>query len=358
MLRMGLIGCGGMQNVFARGLPQLASRVTVTATADVDIARARAAAELFDDARAVNDFRDMLDDVDAVLIAVPHHLHHPVALECLAADKHVLLEKPMANTERQCLDLIETAERTRRVLMIGYVMRYHRLFGKLKELIDDGLCGDVFQMSIWTEQYTRGGDDAWYHCTKTVGGGQLFSHGCHYIDLLMWYLGRPVEGTHLGTNFGTPWMEAEGTSNVAMKFESGALGYHFGTWGAKGTRLGYSVHAHGTNGMLELHFASGRIILHADPTGGDLPTLLAKHGVDAGESHETVLYELPVGKHTNWEVEHFLDCVESGAEPETNGRQSLQSLRVIWRLYDAEQRRSVADLHGLGLDQFSDSQVC
>ena len=134
MLRMGLIGCGGMQNVFAHGLPQLASRLTVTATADIDIDRATSAAELFDDARAVSDFHDMLDDVDAVLIAVPHHLHHPVALDCLAAGKHVLLEKPMANSERQCLDLIAAADRADRVLMIGYVMRHHRLFGKLKSL--------------------------------------------------------------------------------------------------------------------------------------------------------------------------------------------------------------------------------
>jgi predicted dehydrogenase len=173
-----------------------------------------------------------------------------------------------------------------------------------------------------------------------------------------WYLGRPVEGTHTGTNFGTPWMEKEGTSNVVMKFESGALGYHFGTWGAKGTRLGYAVHAHGTEGMLELDFAGGRIVLHADPTGGDLPALLAKYGVHPEGSREMILCESEGGKPTNRELEHFLDCVESGAAPETNGRQSLQSLRVIWRMYDAEERGVVADLRGLGLDQFTGGEVC
>ena len=79
--------------------------------------------------------------------------------------------------------------------------------------------------------------------------------------MLAW-MGNPVEGVHIGTNFGTPWMEGEGTSNVSMKFENGALGYHFGTWGAKGTKLKYSFHAHCTDGMLEADLKRGLLILH------------------------------------------------------------------------------------------------
>jgi hypothetical protein len=58
-------------------------------------------------------------------------------------------------------------------------------------------------------------------------------------------------------------------------------------------------------------------------------------------------------KHTAAEMEHFLDCIETRSQPETDLRSGLQSLRAIWGLYDAEQRGIVADLSGLGLDQFS-----
>ena len=95
------------------------------------------------------------------------------------------------------------------------------------------------------------------HRKETLGGGQLFSHGCHYIDILLAWMGQPVSGTHLGTNFGTPWMEGEGTSNVSLKFANGALGYHFGTWGAKGTRLRYSFHAHCTGACWKGRSARG-----------------------------------------------------------------------------------------------------
>jgi len=122
-------------------------------------------------------------------------------------------------------------------------MRCHPVAVRLKELVDARAYGDLFQLAVWTEQHTHYPPGHWALEAAKLGGGQLFSHGCYYINLLLWFLGDPVEGTHVGTNYGTPWMEREGTSNVAIRFASGALGYHFGTWGARGTRLGYSFHA-------------------------------------------------------------------------------------------------------------------
>ena len=267
-----------------------------------------------------------------MLVVLPHHLHHPVARECLEAGKHVLLEKPMANSEAECLDLIATAARAERVLMIAYCMRFHPVVAALKGELDRQTFGEVFQVSIWTEQMTRYPPGHWGHRAATLGGGQLFSHGCHYIDILLWYLGEPVSGTHLGTNTGTPWMEREGTSNVTLKFDGGRLGYHFGTWGARGTRLRYSIHAHCSEGMIEADVSGQRLLVHA---GGERKLLMES--------------EAGAGKHTENEMAHFLDCIERGQTPQTCGEASLQSLRVIWRLYEAEQRGVVADLRGLGL---------
>jgi predicted dehydrogenase len=322
-----------MSRSHARGLGNLADRLTVAATVDIDEERAQKAAELFPGAKAATDYRTVLDDVDALLLVLPHHLHHPIAKDCLEAGKHVLLEKPMANSEEECLDLIETAEKVDRVLMIAYCMRYHPVVVRMKQLIDERAFGDLFQMSIWTEQLTMYPPDHWASKAATLGGGQLFSHGCHYIDLLLWFMGRPVRGVHVGTNFGTPWMEREGTSNVCIEFENGALGYHFGTWGSRGTRLSKSMHLHCTEGMLEMSHDRSKLILHK---GGK----------------ETVLMEIQPGKHTENEMAHFIECITTGRRPLTDGPGSLQGLRVIWRLYEAEQKGKMADLTGLGLDQF------
>ncbi|NLT42364.1 MAG: Gfo/Idh/MocA family oxidoreductase, partial [Anaerolineae bacterium] len=328
-VRLGLIGCGGMAQAHVQRFEKVRDRMQLVAAVDVDEGKAKAVAEHFEGAVAVTDYRRVLDYVDAVLVVLPHHLHHPVGMECLEAGKHVLLEKPMANSERECLELIATAERKQRTLMIAYCMRFHPLVTRMKQLLDLKTFGDVFQVSIWTEQLTQYWPGHWALNAKTLGGGQLFSHGCHYIDLLLWYLGRPVSGTHVGTNFGTPWMEKEGTSNVSLQFEGNRLGYHFGTWGARGTRLGYSFHAHCTDGLLEADITHGRLsFLH--------------------KGEEELIMESESNKHTENEMKHFLDCVESGQRPLTDGPGSLQGLRVIWRLYEAEQTGVVADLRGLG----------
>ncbi len=331
--RLALIGCGGMSRSHASRFHALQDRLEVVAAVDIDRERAQNAAEVLGDkTKAVTDYREVLDDVEAALLVLPHHVHHPVTMECLAAGKHVLVEKPMANTEQECLDMIAAADKADRTLMVAYCMRFHPMVVKMKEMLDEKALGDVFQLSIWTEQHTQFGPDHWASSAKTLGGGQLFSHGCHYIDLILWYLGHPVRGTHVGTNYGTPWMEKEGTSNVSMEFASGALAYHFGTWGAKGSRLRYSFHAHCTDGFLDARLTEGKLV---KIVGGE----------------EEVVMTCEQSKHTEREMSHFLDCIETGATPLTNGPESLQGLRVIWRMYEAEEKNVVADLRGLGLDQ-------
>ncbi|NLF29690.1 MAG: Gfo/Idh/MocA family oxidoreductase [Planctomycetes bacterium] len=325
--RLALVGCGGIARNHAQRFAAHTDRLKVVAAVDVRLEQARAVADLIDGAVAAEDYRDVLPDVDAVLLATPHQLHHAMAMDCLAAGKHVLLEKPLANTRSECLDLVAASQRSGTVLMVAYCMRYHPLLRRVKELLDARTYGEVFQMSIWTEQLTVLDSDnfgRWAMDVHNLGGGQLFSHGCHYIDLLMWYLGDPIEGVHVGTRTGTPWMTMEGTSNVALKFDRGVLAYHFGTWGARGSRLKYSLHAHCTDAMLEVDLIAGKLYAH-------LP-----------QDKVELLAESPGGKPMEQEMSHFLDCIETGRRPDTNAAESLRGLEVIWKLYAAERQGVVA----------------
>ena len=336
-IRLGLIGCGSMGGKHLQRFEKQAHRLTVAAVADIAEERRRAAAEFLPAAKIVADYHEILDDVDAVLIALPHYLHHRATVECLAAGKHVLVEKPMAIKEQDCLDMIGAAERHDRTLMIAYCRRFHPMMVRMKELLDEKAYGECFQVSIWTEQHTEPKPGSWKRRAANIGGGQLFSHGCHYVDLLLWWLGRPLRGVHFGTNLCTPWMEREGTSNVIIEFENRALGYHFGTWGARGSRMGYSFHAHCHDGMIEC--GGSKLIAHT------------KHGEEVLMRAESARGKPIQLVHVYNELVHFLDCIETGRKPLTDGRSALQSLRVIWKLYEAEEAGAIADLRGLGLDQ-------
>lgn len=341
-IRVGVIGCGGMAAAHARRFSKVSGEMEVTALVDIVRERAEAVAELLNNKPVIaTEYREVLSHVDAVLVVLPHHLHHPVTIDCLDSGKHVLVEKPLANSEQECLEMIDAAERNNRVLMVAYSMRFHPLVCELKRLLDAKEYGDVFQLSIWTEQYTEYPEGHWARCAKTLGGGQLFSHGCHYIDLMLWMLGTPVSGVHMGTNTGTPWMEREGTSNVTIEFEGGVLGYHGATWGARGSRLRYSCHAHCTQGMLEADLYGGKLYAH---------TRMADHEPgDATRQSTKVLLEAPNAKPTAEEMLHFIECIRTGIKPLTDPVSSLKGLRVIWALYDAEQKGIVAPLKERGL---------
>ena len=333
-----LIGCGGMAKNHVSRFENLQDRLEVTAVVDIDTAKAQAVSDLLPNHPPVfADYHEALPLGDLVLQVLPHHLHASCTIECLDAGKHVLAEKPLANTREECLAMMEAAKRNNRTLMTAYCMRFHPILREMRRLIKEKVYGECFQLSIWTEQLTIREDAAWLHDRKLLGGGQLFSHGCHYIDLMLWMMGKPVRGTHSSSNFCTPWMDREGTSNVCLEFENGALGYHFGTWGARGTRLGYSFMAHCEKGLIDFKLQENKLVLRGN---------ISEHIPGTPEDcKEYVLLDMGprTGKHTVEEMRHFLDCVESGKTPETNPEESLAGLEVIWELYQAEEEHRLAD---------------
>jgi len=341
-IRFGLIGCGGMMKSHASIINLLEDQLEITAVCDILLDRAQEVAEVLKDPYVTTDYTTMLPYVDAVLVVLPHDLHYECGMFFAQHGKHVLMEKPLCNTEEECLSLIETCEENKVVLMCAYPVRYWPGILKLKELVDSGEFGKVIMMSVWTEQLTVA--KGW-SATARLGGGQFFSHGCHYVDLLLWFLGKPVKGMHFGTKVGTPWMMREGTSAAVIQFESGALGYHGATWGARGTRLGYDFQIQTEKGLLEYEKKSGEVRLYNKN---------AEHRPGDDENAEyTVLFRDPAAKtkQTQHEILHFVDCIRTGKKPMTDAYSALQGLRIIWKMYDAEKHNVVADLRGLGLDE-------
>lgn len=349
-LRIGLVGCGKMMVAHAQAVNKVED-VEIVAVCDVIYDNAKAVADaLGNNPYITSDYTDMLDYIDAVLIALPHDLHYECGMFFAHHKKHILMEKPLCNSEEECVNLIEKCEAEGVTLMCGYPVRFWPGIVKLKELVDSGEYGAIMQMSIWTEQLTGIDyikDDGTRNWTLTarIGGGQLFSHGCHYIDVMLWFLGEPLFGTHIGTKAGTPWMLGEGTSVVTLKFKNGAIGYHGATWGARGTRLGSDFQIQTEKGLLEYERASGEVriynrnqIHNPDKIDAVMPyTVLWRRD---GENN----------KETQHEIRHFAECVRTGKKPLTDGRSALQSLRVIWALYNAENNNAVANLRGLGLE--------
>jgi len=341
-IRLGLVGCGFISEIHKTAFGELKDKMEIVATCDVDLDKAKSIADMLGCSIAVDDYKQIIDQVDAVLLALPHHLHHPIGMDFLTRGIHVLMEKPLALSVAECEELINAAEESGAKLMVAYIMRYHPQVVKLKEIIDSKVYGDIFQMSIWTEQYTYIPEGSWMRDAKKLGGGQLFSHGCHYVDLLFWYMGKPVRGAHLGSNLCTPWMEMEGTSNAIFEFEGGRLAYHFGTWGAKGTRHSYAIHAFFEDCMIECCLNEGQMFIHRSTDLGNYS--------EKSDVAELIFECEPTSHLPKYEIEHFADCIINNIQPLTGGREALKGQQAIWEMYKAERENRYADLRPYAFD--------
>jgi len=116
----------------AQRFEKVKDHADVTAVVDLELERAKAVADLLPNSpRVATNYREILGKVDALLVVLPHYLHHSVSIDCMNAGKHVLVEKAMANSEQECLEMLAAVERNQRVLMVAYCMRFHPLVREL-----------------------------------------------------------------------------------------------------------------------------------------------------------------------------------------------------------------------------------
>lgn len=148
MLNIGVIGCGYWGPNLIRNLG-VSKRSRVTLCADLDANRLAHMQEVYPYLRTTKDYRDILHDpeVDAVAIATPVSTHFKLAMDALQARKHVFVEKPLAQSSEQCLELAAGASQRSLVLMVGHTFVYTAAVNKIKELVVAGELGEILYIS-------------------------------------------------------------------------------------------------------------------------------------------------------------------------------------------------------------------
>lgn len=192
MLRLGLIGCGGIaEQVYLRILPRLRD-ARVLAVADVDPARRAAACVRLRGAEAYSEPYDLIDraTVDAVIVATPTHLHAPIAVAALERGLHVYVEKPLAASLGDGARVLAAWRRAGTVGMIGFNARFNPLHMRLRELIRSGRAGEpVCVRTVFT---TAPHHVPHWKRSRATGGGVLLDLASHHVDLMRFLFGREV----------------------------------------------------------------------------------------------------------------------------------------------------------------------
>jgi len=204
-LQIGCIGAGGRASSLAK---RFASdpNAEIVALCDNNVTRLENLCDAFKrhngiDIHPYTDYRVMLEDpsIDTVVIATPDFLHSEMAVAAFEAGKHVFLEKPAGINFSQAYEVVQAAQKSGKILEIGYTLRYTPFFERIKQFLESGEIGNPIFADI--AEYYHGGSHFFrdWHALKKNIGGIVIQKNCHDFDLLYWMFGRPVRVAAFGS---------------------------------------------------------------------------------------------------------------------------------------------------------------
>lgn len=265
-IRIGLIGCGGIAKLHVKGLLKRTEAVQLTWLCDVDPQQIETHKRLIGSMghnqlpKSTERFEEVLEDrdVDAVLIATPHHWHAPLAMHAMAAGKDVYLEKPISHVYSEGPLLIEAAKKYGRIVQQGSQMRSSPVTLQAGKLLADGAIGDIKVVRAWTAEKRKvvkptldsqppaGVDyDRWlgpapkrpfnplrFHGTWRMfcdyANGEIGDDGIHDIDMAMWALNTDQMPKQITARGGRMSLDGHASDypdnmNVTHEFPDGRL---------------------------------------------------------------------------------------------------------------------------------------
>jgi predicted dehydrogenase len=324
MTRIAMIGVGYWGPNLLRNLVATDGARVVT-VCDMDVARAeKTQKRLCPWAKLTANVEEVAADpeVDAVVIATPIRTHRELVGRFLEADKHVLVEKPLARTVEECRALIDLAERHRRTLMVGHVFKYNAAVRRIKQYLEEGTLGKL--LYIYSQRVNLG------RIQHDVNA--LWSFAPHDLSIMNYWLGKdPVRVSARGFSYLNTGIED--VVFVTIEYPDGeGLHLHLGWLDPRKVRLMTLV---GTKKMLVYDDVSLDAKIQLYDKG-----ITNLHGfLEAPESYAQFQFQIRQGDLTiptfpfdeplQNEIRHFIECVKSGRRPLSDGWDGLKVVRVL-----------------------------
>ena len=328
-IRLGIIGMGNMGSVHFRNVAEGKSpSAEVTAVCDIDPKKIADTAK-YGSVRFFANYKEMLDSgtVDAVLIAVPHYDHPPVAIECFKRGIHVLTEKPAGVFAKQVREMNEAAERSGVKFGIMFNQRTNPMYAKAREVVRSGRLGQLKRM-VWivtnwyrTQEYYDSG--SWRATWNGEGGGVLLNQAPHNLDLWQWIFGMPKRVRAFCTVGKYHDIGVEDDVTIYGEYENGSTAVFISTTGE----------APGTN-RLEISGDLGKIVIECGKLKWwrlKVPErefcLSSKEGFVSPET-EYEEFSAPESEEHPKVIEAFAQSILNGTEMIADGAEGLNSLSI------------------------------
>ena len=347
-MKVAVIGCGTIAN--GQHIPAYLAneKAEIKYFCDIIPERAEAAVKKYGCGIAVTDYQEVLADEEVVAISVctPNLMHSTITIDALKAGKHVLCEKPAARLYEEALQMQQAQHKSGKVLNIGVVNRFDLAVNKLKQLIDEGALGEVYQVYVSFRSHRSIPGLGGAFTTKAIaGGGVLIDWGVHFFDIVMFCCGDPKVKTVSAEQFsklGSPIADyvftsmwagppvMDGTYDVeegitGMIRTEGPIITFNGAWAQNIGENEMFIDFIGTKGGIRLQY------------GKEFTLYSTKNGALTKTE-----FSLPTKQKFQTEIDSFLNCVETGAKSPAHIDTNIITAKMMDAVYrSAETHREI-----------------
>ncbi len=326
MIKIGIIGAGGIAQAHVQSLAQL-SKVRIVAVADIQQEKAQATAAQCG-ARAVTDYKEVFGLVDAVYICTPPTLHREHIVAAAEAGKAIFCEKPLATSMEDGEAIVRSVREHGIKMMVGFNHRFRPSFQKMKEICTSGALGEM--LSYWTVRMARdqpGGDN--WRITPGLLCGITIESVAHDIDLLRWMWGEVSTVQGKVSNSLPSLADYDDNVSAIMTMKNGGVATFHVSWSSH-----VSFNTRGAIGT------KGSVCVE----GPGMWTLSAVRSRTAGSEREEVSV-VPADRAEDMgyltENRHFVECLKRGVAFSVTELDGLAALKISLAIHRSSREHCV-----------------
>lgn len=340
--RIGIIGAGRM-GITHLSILNSDERVEISSVADPSkVVLAGLKRHL--DCRTFKDYKELMnvDRPDAIIVCTPPGLHYPVVKEALSHKMHVFAEKPFTLEPGKAFELADGYEHADLVNQVGYVNRFNDVFVRAREMLNDGVIGDLirYKSEMFSRTVIRKGDGGGWRTSKESGGGVTFEMAAHAIDLVNFMIAKPDRVVGAVTN--KVYSEnVEDIVSATFVHKNGITGTLMVNWSDESVRK--------PTNRIELLGRKGRILADQHSVRIYLNEANAKYKLDQGWNTlyiTDVFRSVPFyvrGNEFTRQLYHFLDNICDGVTGgHSSFRNAAETLETIQAIFTNAEENAIA----------------
>ncbi|MBI4429094.1 MAG: Gfo/Idh/MocA family oxidoreductase [Ignavibacteriales bacterium] len=324
--RIGIVGLGNIAQTIHLPILTKLSDAEVVAVCDLDDNKARFVAEKFEIPRYYSDVETMLksdEGIQGVDICTPTAVHRDVALAAIESKKDVLVEKPLARTQREAVDIVAAAKKNHRKVMVGMNNRFRPDAMILKSFIEDHALGKIFYAKAgWFKKLNA--ESVWFTRKEQSGGGVVLDLGIVMFDLAFWMMGFPEVKEVTSTHYKHFTKDVEDSSIMFMKMKNGSTLSIEASWSFESNADFFYCDCFGTEGSGSLN--PFRILKRMH---GSLVNL-----APASQETPQSLYR----KSYENELKHWAGAVRGLHPVVSTGEEAVHRMKVVDAVYKSAKR--------------------